>query len=133
MKKPTYTTRVGLNVDTPFGRVEVEGLEGTLAAEDFEFIDVLVTTVIASVGETLRVFVSQDGAIGFHGGLTRQVLPTNEHRMPWMQLIETTDLGSDKFKTGELSPCLLIDDVLDLGVDLCQRLVENLVLLLGQM
>ena len=70
----TYATRVGLDVDTPLCGVEVERLEGTLAAQDLELVDVLVTTIVTSVGETFRVLVGQDGAVGLHGGLTRQVL-----------------------------------------------------------
>ena len=39
-----------------------------------------------------------------------------------------TYLRSDKFETRELSPCLLVDDVLHLRVDLRERSVEILVL-----
>lgn len=71
----TYTTRVRLDVDAPLCGVEVERLEGTLAAQNLELVDVLVTTIVTSVGETFRVLVGQDGAVGLHGGLTCQVLP----------------------------------------------------------
>ena len=39
-----------------------------------------------------------------------------------------THLGRDELKTRELPPCLLVDDVLDLGVDLGERSIEHLVL-----
>ena len=39
-----------------------------------------------------------------------------------------THLGRDKLKARELPPCLLVDDVLDLGVKLSERCVEGLVL-----
>jgi len=39
-----------------------------------------------------------------------------------------TNLRSDELQTRELPPCLLIDDILDLGVDLRERLVEDFVL-----
>jgi hypothetical protein len=39
-----------------------------------------------------------------------------------------TNLRSNELQTRELPPCLLIDDILDLGVDLRERLVEDLVL-----
>ena len=70
----TYAARVGLDVDTPLGRVEVERLESTLPAQHFELVDPLVTTVIPRTRETLRVLVREDGAICLHDGLTRQVL-----------------------------------------------------------
>ena len=39
-----------------------------------------------------------------------------------------TNLRSDEFQTRELPPCLLVDDIFDLGVDLRERLVEHLIL-----
>ena len=39
-----------------------------------------------------------------------------------------THLGRDKLKARELPPCLLVDNVLNLGVDLGERSVEGLVL-----
>ena len=56
-----------MNIDTPLGRVKVECLKRTLAAKNFELIDVLVSTIVPCVGKTLRVLVREDGAIGFHG------------------------------------------------------------------
>ena len=70
----TYTARVRLDVDAPLCGVEMEGLEGTLLAEDLELVDVLVATVVARVGETLRVLVGEDGAVGLHRRAARQVL-----------------------------------------------------------
>jgi len=70
----THGAGVGLNVDTPLCRVQVERLEGPLPAEDLEFIDILVTTIVTGIGETLRVFVGEDGAVGLHSGPASQVL-----------------------------------------------------------
>lgn len=42
-----------LDVDTPFLRVEVEGLERTLLAEALCLIDELVTSIVALAGVTL--------------------------------------------------------------------------------
>jgi len=39
-------TREGLNVDTPLGRVQVEGLQGTLLAEGLAHVDELVSAII---------------------------------------------------------------------------------------
>ena len=63
-----------MDVDAPLGGVEVEGLEGTLLAEDLELVDVLVTAVVPRIGETLRVLVGEDGAVGLHRRAARQVL-----------------------------------------------------------
>jgi hypothetical protein len=46
-----------LDVDTPLRRVEVEGLEGTLLAEELDLVDMLVSSVVASTGVALRVLV----------------------------------------------------------------------------
>ena len=77
-QRETYTTRIRLNIDAPLGGVKVECLESTLAAESFEFVNILVATIVTSVGETLGVLVGQDRAIGLHGGLTGQILSNGE-------------------------------------------------------
>ena len=46
--KGTHATRVRLHVDTPFCRVEVEGLQGTFPAEALELVDPFITTVLTS-------------------------------------------------------------------------------------
>jgi len=46
---------LGLNVNTPGLVFEVESLESTLLAENFEFVDNLVSSVVTSTGKTLRV------------------------------------------------------------------------------
>lgn len=63
-----------MNIDAPLSWVEVEGCQRPLLAEQFELINPFVATVVASVGQTLRVLVGEDGAIGLHGCPTRQVL-----------------------------------------------------------
>lgn len=73
-QRETYTTRIRLDIDAPLGGVKVECLQSTLAAKGLEFINILVTTVVTGVGETLGILVGQDRAIGLHGGLTSQVL-----------------------------------------------------------
>ena len=42
--------------------------------------------------------------------------------------LEPAHLGGDELEAGVLPPCLLVDDVLHLGVDLTQRRVQRLVL-----
>lgn len=39
-----------------------------------------------------------------------------------------TDLGSNELETGKLTPCLVLDDLGDLGVSLGEGSVETLVL-----
>lgn len=67
-------TGVGLDVNTPYFWIEMECLESTLPAENLELVDPLVTAVVTSVGETLGVLVGKNGAVGFHGCPTGQVL-----------------------------------------------------------
>lgn len=67
-------SRVRLDVDTPLLGGETKGLEGTLAAEVLDLVDVLVTTVVTGTGETLGVLVGQGGAVGLHDGLGGEVL-----------------------------------------------------------
>lgn len=52
----------------------MERLESTLPAENLELVDPFVATVVTSVGKTLRVLVGENGAVGFHGRPTGQVL-----------------------------------------------------------
>jgi hypothetical protein len=73
-QRETYTTRIRLNIDAPLGGVKVERQQSTLAAKGLEFVNILVTTIVSGVGETLRVLVGQNRAIGLHGGLTSQIL-----------------------------------------------------------
>lgn len=42
--------RIGLNIDTPYGGIKVEGLERPLATEDLELVNPFVATVITCVG-----------------------------------------------------------------------------------
>jgi hypothetical protein len=67
-------TRVGLDVDTPDLGVEVECLKSSVSAQVLEDVDVLVTTVVSSSGQTLGVLVGQHGAVGLHNGQRGQVL-----------------------------------------------------------
>lgn len=106
-------TRVRLDVDTPNLGVQVESLESSVSAEVLEDVNVLVTTVVSGTGETFRVFVGQHRSVGLHDGERGQVL------------------RSDQLETGELSPCLIFNDLGDLGVSLGQRLVEAGVEVLG--
>lgn len=70
----THTTRVGLNINTPLGGVEVERGESAFPAENFKLINVLITTVVTSIRETLRVLVGEDRTIGLHSSAAGQVL-----------------------------------------------------------
>jgi hypothetical protein len=119
-------TRVRLDVDTPDGRVEVEGLERALTAEVLENVNVLVTTVVAGTGETLGVLVGEDGTVGLEHGERRQVLCGVSACTA--ARLQPSHLGSNQLETGELAPGLILDDLLDLGVGLGERSVETLVL-----
>jgi hypothetical protein len=46
-----------LDVDTPFLRVDVESLEGSLLAKKLNLVDVLVATIVSGAGVSLRVLV----------------------------------------------------------------------------
>lgn len=70
----TYTSRIRLDVDAPFFGIEMERLQGPLAAEVFEFVDPLVTTVVPGPRKTLGILVGQDRAIGLDGSTAGQVL-----------------------------------------------------------
>ena len=67
-----------LNVDTPLGRVQVEGLESTLLAGDLNGVDVLVATVVTGTGVTLRVLVAHGRAQGIEDGTRGEVLRGNQ-------------------------------------------------------
>lgn len=68
-----------LDVDTPLGRVEVEGLEGTALAQQLDLVNVLVATVVTGAGQTLRVLVGHGGAQGIEDGAGGDVLRGNEN------------------------------------------------------
>ena len=55
-------TTQALYVDTPLLRVEAEGLKSALLAQQFDRVDVLVTTVVAGTRVTLRVLVGHGRA-----------------------------------------------------------------------
>lgn len=97
-----------LNVDTPLLGVEMEGLEGTVLAEHLDLVDVLVTTIVAGAGETLRVLVGHGGAEGIEDGTRGDVL------------------GGDEDDGLALALNLLLHDLGDLGVGLDQALLEHL-------
>jgi hypothetical protein len=68
-----------LDVDTPLGRVEVEGLEGTALAQQLDLVNVLVAAVVAGAGQTLGVLVGHGGAQGIEDGAGGDVLGGNEN------------------------------------------------------
>ena len=51
--KVSRRARVRLDVDAPHFRVEIKRLKRTLPAKFLELVDVLVTTVVTSAGQTL--------------------------------------------------------------------------------
>ena len=67
-----------LNVDTPLGRVEVEGLQGTSLACELDGIDVLVTTVVTGTGVTLGVLVGHGRTKGIENGVRSEVLRSDQ-------------------------------------------------------
>jgi hypothetical protein len=70
--------RQALDVDAPFLRVDVEGGEGTLLAEELDAVNVLVATVVAGTRVTLRVFVAHGRAKGVENGTGGDVFGSNE-------------------------------------------------------
>jgi hypothetical protein len=71
-------TAKALDVDTPLGRVQVEGLESTLLASDLNGIDVLVATIVTGTGVTLGVLVAHGRAKGIEDGTGGEVLRGNQ-------------------------------------------------------
>ena len=55
--KVRRTAAQSLNIDTPFSGVEFESLKGTFLAEEFDLVNVLVTTIVPRTRITLGVFV----------------------------------------------------------------------------
>lgn len=51
-----------LNIDTPLLGVNIEGLESTTLAKQLNLVDVLVTAVVTSTGQALRVLVGHGRA-----------------------------------------------------------------------
>ena len=68
-----------MDVDTPLGGVQVEGLESTSLASELNGIDVLVTTVVSGTGVTLGVFVGHWGSQGLEDGVGSEVLGGDEN------------------------------------------------------
>lgn len=52
----------GLYVDTPLGRVDVEGLESTLLAQELDLVNVLIATIVAGTRLALGVLVGHGRA-----------------------------------------------------------------------
>jgi hypothetical protein len=67
-----------LDVDTPFGGVQVEGLKGTHLASQFDGIDMLVTTVVTGTRVTLRVLVGHGRAQSIEDSTGGEVLGGNQ-------------------------------------------------------
>lgn len=67
-----------MNIDSPFGRIEVEGLECTLLAEQLDLVNVLVTTVVTSARQAFGVFVGHGRAKGVEDGAGGNILRGDE-------------------------------------------------------
>lgn len=68
----------GLDVDTPLGGVEAEGLKGALLAEELDPVNVLVAAVVAGAGLALGVLVGHGRAEGVEDGAGRDILRGDE-------------------------------------------------------
>jgi hypothetical protein len=107
-------SRKALDVDTPLLRVEVEGLKGTTLAEKLDLVDVLVATIVTSTGVTLRVLVGHGGTKSIKDGTGGDVL------------------GGDEDDGLALALDLILHDGGDLGVGVEERLLEHLLVRLGE-
>jgi hypothetical protein len=67
-----------LDIDTPFLRVNVEGLEGTALAQQLDLVNVLVTAIVAGAGVALRVLVRHGRAEGIEDGARGDVFGGDE-------------------------------------------------------
>lgn len=90
-------------------------------AEPLEFVDILVTTVVTSARQALRVLVSENGPDSLHGGQAGQVLHETECQRIGHDRGEVwkTHLRRDKLEPTKLAPCFLVDDILDNRIYLC--------------
>lgn len=92
-------TGVRLDIDTPFGRVEVESLDSARSAEVLDLINEFVSTVVTVTRHALGVFVGEGTAEGFDDGEGSEVL------------------GSDELDAAALATLLFLDEVMDFGID----------------
>ncbi len=67
-----------LDVDTPLGRVQVEGLESTLLAGDLNGINVLVATVVTGTGVALGILVAHGRAQSIEDSTGGEVLRSDQ-------------------------------------------------------
>jgi hypothetical protein len=67
-----------LNIDSPFLRIEVEGLEGTGLAENLNLIDVLVPTIVTLSWVSLRILVGHGRSKSVEDGSGGNVFGGNE-------------------------------------------------------
>lgn len=98
-------TGVGLDVDSPGSGIQVERLEGAVAAEVLDLVDELVTTIVTIPRHALGVLVGEGAAEGLDDRERGEVL------------------GGDELDPPALPPLLLLDQIEDLLVDGEQRLI----------
>ena len=67
-----------LNIDSPFGGVQVERLQSTRLACQLDGVNVLIATVVSSTGIPLRVLVGHGRAQGIEDGAGGEVLRSNQ-------------------------------------------------------
>lgn len=68
-----------LDVDAPFLGIQVEGLESTSLAGQFNGIDVLVSTIVSGTRVSLGVFVGHGRSKGVEYGTGRYILGGDEN------------------------------------------------------
>jgi hypothetical protein len=54
-------TRKRLNIHSPFLRVKIESFQSSLLAQQFNLIDVFVSSIVASSRVTFTIFIRKDG------------------------------------------------------------------------
>jgi hypothetical protein len=113
-----------LDIDTPLLRVETEGLEGTLLAEQLNLVNVLVTAVVAGAGVSLRVLVGHGRAKGIEDGAGGDILRGDEQ--DGLALALELFFLRQLVVANTLEDCQTYHDLVDLGVQLDQVLVHQL-------
>lgn len=71
-------TAQALDIDTPLLRVEMESLEGSGLASEFDTVDVLVSTIVSSTRIPLGVLVGHGAAESIKDGAGSDILRGNE-------------------------------------------------------
>lgn len=120
--------REGLDVDTPFCGVKIEGSESALLAESLSGVDIGVASVVAGTRVAFGVFVLHGGTEGIENRLRCEVFRGDEVDLVFLAefLLESAEAVQQSTHQAERLLTHVLENLVDLRIGLLEVSLKQL-------